>query len=450
MIRSVVDRLRGRTPPNESRLAEPEVPAPVLPELNLDEALQHESSYWRQLIGQILLSVSLAVFSVAVLGAIPYINRPRTATDQWLSSVDIGIETPFGLGALGILATAIVALQVSVRSTPVAPEPEKRLGRQVALESVARLAGLAAFAIAIGMIIRHGVDLVNLDIFALFGPLAGALLLAAIAADAAMTSASDHGRLLDEARKKRAVTRIQAIVDRRARESVPPGRLSIWIQILGSFVLLPLALGALYCLVAGFPSLFVFGWASLFAIVVILLSLALVILARFFQDRGETFIGAYFYVIGMIAIALPTAFAFRSLPGEIWSDARGLIFRIILALALGAGSLLCVFLLTHTIPGSTTRGIGYQLLVSSLERVVKRKKSQTFALSPGNRSESLALAIFFPPAAIMSFYIANNAANGGMPAEPPKRTLKAAIVSLAFAVMVLTLLVILNPALPSR
>lgn len=447
MIRSLVARLRGRTPPNESRPTEAKAPAPVLLELNLDEALQHESSYWRQLIGQLLLSGFLAVFSVGVLVAIPYVGLSPTATDRWLSSIDIGIETPFGLGALGILATAIVALQVSVRSTPVAPEPERRLGRQVALESVARLAGLAAFAIAIGMTIRHGVDLVNLNIFALFGPPAGALLLAAIAADAAMTSASDHGHLLDEARKKRATTRIQAIVDRRARESEPPSRRSACVQIVGAFVLIPVALGVLYCLMAGFRSLYAFGWASLFASVVIFISLGLVFVGRLFRDRGETFIWAYFYLLGMIAIALPTVFAFRSLPGLIWSDTRGLFFRVILALALGAGSLVCVHILTRTIPGSTTRGVGYQLLATLLERHLKREMART--LEPDHRSEKLALAILFPPATIVRFYIAKNHAAGGLPAEVSKRSLTAAFASLALGVSVLALLVIMNPSLPS-
>lgn len=151
--------------------------------------LEH-GKYWRKLtvyigFGTVLASIGLSAFSLANLNAssiLPFAIR----TD---------ISAQAALGALAVLATVIVALQIAVRvevrRDANVDDAAKVIARQRALEFIAFVCGFAATAVGLSGTFRAIQNVNEGAILHSFAPFLGGLLLAALAADA--STASDAG-----------------------------------------------------------------------------------------------------------------------------------------------------------------------------------------------------------------------------------------------------------------
>lgn len=184
-----------------------------------EEVIVEHKKYWVRL-GVLVAVGTLVSGYVSLVIFLANLSSPGSAN----SGVRVDVSAQAALGAMAILATVIVALQIAVRSevrtTGTRPsagaEAAKILARQRALETVAMLCGMAAAAVGLSATFR-ALQLVHegAQIHAL-APLVGGLLLAALSADASTASHSGLNTEIGNLKRKQ-----EARALRLALESAP-------------------------------------------------------------------------------------------------------------------------------------------------------------------------------------------------------------------------------------
>lgn len=220
------------------------------------DIVAESSRYWRSIFGSVGVSVLLYVGS---LGLIRLTLLPVPVS--W----NLGISGGAGLSALGALATIVVALQVAVRNTsPMAPpatELARSVARQRGLEAFARFCGVAAIAVAVSVVLgywpRFG-ESVNVP--AIVGASAGALLIAGLAADASIVTGDRWDGSVSNASRSALIEQYSMGLARLDATSAPQ---RLGVGVLGSigFILaVPVVVALTVMLAGGSPALI--GMAS--------------------------------------------------------------------------------------------------------------------------------------------------------------------------------------------
>jgi hypothetical protein len=183
------------------------------------DVIRHERSYWRRVGVEVVVSFVLTVLLGALLYLFKFLGSKPGFESLW-AKLRLDISPQTGLVALGLLATLIIGLQVSVRGMPDAGDPTRTLGRQLALENTARVAGFSSFAIFLAVMGNYTIEGIAVNPARLLGVLAASVLLAGLAADAASASRERFGNDVEKARKHDAYVRLRATLYAR-RVAVP-------------------------------------------------------------------------------------------------------------------------------------------------------------------------------------------------------------------------------------
>jgi hypothetical protein len=204
----------------QSRPSEPRPSArAVLPEtdrsngLDRRKVLESERDYRSRLI---LIPTLAFVINFVIAASITFAKWLTEKFDPESALLLVRLDIPggSGLGALAILAAVVIALQVSVRGTTIVGEPERALGRQFVLEGTATLTCLGAYSIFFAVLANNYPSDVLANLGSLFGLLAGATLVAALAFDAASASSGAQRQLINKERdviaRERLNNRLQA------------------------------------------------------------------------------------------------------------------------------------------------------------------------------------------------------------------------------------------------
>lgn len=187
------------------------------PESEVARTIVFESSrYWRSIVTSVAESV---VWYLVALGV------GRLAFLQMNVNVNAGISGSAALAALGVLGTIVVALQVAVRSSPQSPTAAEGIAQLVArqrgLELFARTCAVAAVAVAGSVVIEYWPKSeAAWNILPLLGSIAGALLVAGLAADASNASTERWAGPLTEVKKAITISEHENALMRLDRASV--------------------------------------------------------------------------------------------------------------------------------------------------------------------------------------------------------------------------------------
>lgn len=185
-----------------------------------------------------------------------------------------GISGGAALGAMAILATVIVALQIAVRSphddgAPVELrlEPSVGLARKRVLENLAFACGVAAITVSFAAASR-GMQPGVVDLQVVIGAPLGGLLLAALAADASNATNAYLMPYMRIVQRKRERLLLEARIAAWRGESPKP---ATWIAVLQSILVLVILATAVYVSVRLVPG----SWLSAIAVGALILTLAI-------------------------------------------------------------------------------------------------------------------------------------------------------------------------------
>lgn len=323
----------------------------VNPSLGL-AILREQERYWATL-GRHVMGAAFPLAGIAILAGVGELSR-GSATDIALR---FEISTGSALGALGILATIIVALQIAVRTPGDDPDdavPEQ-LARQRVLESLAEVAGMAAIAVAVATAIANfPVDDV-VDIPAQFGPPFGGLLLAVLAADAACASENRLDPLVRRASRKIVLARIDLLLRSHSDLRTPP----FWLRLAQIiFVVVGVPAGVTAISVLLWPattqwSIPVRASTLVFLTVFYAVGSTLYVQARLRRQTIRAVeVGVVVIGVGATTVSIIAALGLGgSLHDIVLSDTRGLIVHILASSFLVFSPLVVVFLLCGRLPG---------------------------------------------------------------------------------------------------
>jgi hypothetical protein len=364
------------------------------------EVIEHQRLYWSKLTANLVASLSVAFFAAVLpylaLEVAGALSVARGGEYEWAG---IELSGPSALAAFAVLATLIVALQVSVR----APLPNEDIpaaaARQIALESLARLCGAAAIAVGFAAAFTYLPLSTSVDVMRFIGSIAGAFLLAFFAGDAASASSTRLGDAMAEERKRAHTARLTAAVVELDTQSDQLALRGYALQFVVVVVVVPVATVVSYFLLwddprvnAGFVAL-----AAAFFATVELIAVGLLIAARSQWIRGERLWACYWMGVFVLCGCLIGVLAFTFQPGGWPSDARSVIGRAVVTLAvltIWIGT--CVSVITHE-PFSRRRGVGSVLLRWGLQRSIDSAARATPSRLGARTSALYALCILVPP-----------------------------------------------------
>ncbi|UCR87930.1 hypothetical protein [Mycetocola spongiae] len=170
--------------------------------------LREESRYWKTM-GRHVLGAAYPLTGVLILAGVGDLSR-ASSTDV---DFQLSISGSSALGGLAILATIIVALQIAVRTSDASEEkPERLIARQRILEALAEICGMAAITIGLCAVLAQDFSAGLIDLPRQFGPLAGGLLLAVLAADASCATENKLDPIVRTAQNRLAVYRLERLL----------------------------------------------------------------------------------------------------------------------------------------------------------------------------------------------------------------------------------------------
>lgn len=200
--------------------------------------LREQARYWRTL-GRHVLGAAFPFAGLALLTTISNLSR-SSATDIYFR---VELTTEAALGALAILATVIVALQIAVRSAGDSPDESTHaaIARQRILESVASVCGMAAIAVGFAALLGSDFSTEVVDLPRSFGALGASVLLAVLAADASCATENRLDPIVRAAQERLAAVRLERLLERHSTLRAP-GLGSLLTESLVVLVALPLGL----------------------------------------------------------------------------------------------------------------------------------------------------------------------------------------------------------------
>lgn len=399
--------LPPRLPAFFRRLPETLAPAPV-PEKTIAEraaeVIEHHRLYWAALGSNVLMNA----MSVLVIVGVPYaiFQSTRFALIRThgaeLPDFRFDLSGSSALAAFAVLATLVVALQVSVRAPMPTDDVPAAEARQISLEALARLCGASAIAVGAAAAFAQLPTPGTLDSMRFLGPIAGAILLALFAGDAASASNARLGEAMTELRAKIASDRLIAALDKIDRETRSPGWAGYVLQSAAGVLALPVLLSFGYFLLwtDNAPEVwFVFAAAALFAGLQAL-AIGLIVTIRNLWVRRDRLLAAYWACLFGACFLAVTAFAYAFQPPPVPSDARSLLGRLaVTAVVVAIWTISSVALATR-LPWSRWRGPGSGILAALL-RFSIRKSTRTILPSesglPARLWVIVATSVALPP-----------------------------------------------------
>jgi len=371
--------------------------------IGMSRVFREERRYWVNVAIRLVVS-----FLVAALTVFAYWALTLTFGRGVPIWGPIGLDTEAATTALGLLATVVIALQVSVR-TPISTEnPNQALARQLALESVSNIAAAAAFGIffAVAVTLKNP----NLADDAGFLSLifAAATVLAGLAADAGAASSIKFGSRIYKARELAEHTRLRALLLARNRSAPHPLSVSDTLRQLLLIVVVGSAVNAaLYAAILA-PTVDFLVWAAIYLLCLVasILLLGLATLARALIAIGQNLFGIY--VLSITSIAAITV-AVAAIGSNVRGQSGYVDWLVLCEVSLVLGvSVVQVLLWTGLIPWrqrTAIRGVGFELstrwLASRVRATHPRERLQREAF-PKNPSPAsigvLLLSVFFGPA----------------------------------------------------
>jgi|GEM_PF-4489846 len=280
------------------------------------------------------------------------------------------------LAAFAILATVVVGLQVAVRDSGRANTPDevaRTIARQRVLESVAAVCGMASIAVAFAAIVRYFPAASPVDIPHVIGPVAGGVLIAALAADASCVSDARWDKVLKRERNLVARRVIERALAALASESDPSSVRSAAIGAVIICVPVPLAVATLFVVATGWSGFWpgiVFGGAILAFPFVLIVAARAALLTR--EWLAATFLVSYLaFISGITTYGIWTIV--RLLPsfngdGHKYTSLQATGIAGLLVLV----SLLLCFVSATFVPFTRKRGSGAELISWYLRKRLRR------------------------------------------------------------------------------
>ena len=254
-----------------------------------DAVVREHRYFWARIVAYVVFAV--VVNAIALLSWTLWMILPSPHGARFNDA----ISGSSALAAFGILATVVVALQVTVRAPlhSLGASLPSEIARQQAFEFVAALCGAGAVAVAIATLNTVGWASYG-DIPRFWGTIAAGLLIAALAADAAFARDSGVAENVETARKRRLrEQRITALVyvDSTTDGSPASAAMSAFTHLVGLPVLFGLGLTVPW------------GWSALLSgvlvgVLVFLVPLTLTVITRGLFMSG--LVGAGWFVLAVL------------------------------------------------------------------------------------------------------------------------------------------------------
>jgi len=371
-------------------------------EPRLRTVLRYELAYGRQTALTVALLFGMVALIAGLIAISAKAGEAFGAPETFSFRLPFSFET--GLASLGILATLVIALQVSVRGMSGSDDRERALGRQLVLETVSLVTGLSGFLIFFAVVGSYSPSEGFARLGQLIALLGGATLIAVIAVDAATASSGTFGKKLGMLRDLNAYSRLRAVLAIRRTSTTHatswPKTITGAVAVLvgGSIAAaLPLASQWGFDLVTVLPIV-----AALVAVAVTILSV-FTTFANFMSAHGQYGLSVYTGSIGLMVVALTAGALFTvsaEAPAHTTTAAR---------VVLVAGSitilLLQTALLTGRFPvrGGTVPSIGHRIVTASVWRSAEKLRAKraepldVLPSSPSAGSTYLVVAAFVVP-----------------------------------------------------
>jgi hypothetical protein len=202
----------ARRPRLHSRVASRSSPTP-------DLILAEQRAAWIRSSGAIAWALAFSVFIpwlFTMASSPPFASALQTSDGRTRSFIDSGLSPGTTLGALAILATIIVALQVASRpsSSFVDTTQAVAVARVRVLEGIAAVSGMASVVVGVQCAWRVGLNHLISRPVETWGPIAAGVLLALVATDAATASQHRYGSSIATYRNRQTRDRLrQALKD---------------------------------------------------------------------------------------------------------------------------------------------------------------------------------------------------------------------------------------------
>jgi hypothetical protein len=371
-------------------------------EPRLRTVLRYELAYGRQTA----TSVALLFGMVALIAGLIAISA--TAGEAFDAPEALSFRLPFsfetGLASLGILATLVIALQVSVRGMSGSDDRERALGRQLVLETVSLVTGMSAFLIFFAVVGSYSPSESFARLGQLIALLGGATLIAVIAVDAATASSGSFGKKLGTLRDLNAYARLRGVLSARRTSTT---HTTTWLKTI-SGAMVVLVVGSI---AAALP--LALQWRA-DLIMVLLLTAALVALAgtlmsvvsafaNLMSAHGQYGLSVYMWMIGAMVTA-GTASALFTVSADAPTPSTTAARAV-----LSAGSIMILLLqtalLTGRLPvrGGSVPSLGHRVVTASIWKSVEKlrekraKPLNVSASRPSIGSTLLLVAAFVVP-----------------------------------------------------
>ena len=403
------------------------------------EVIKQQKRYWAKLHLNVCLHASIVFFAIGVpLVALEIVRFAiASTTHQEILHVGFALSGSMALAAFAVLATLIVAVQISVRTPAPGDDQHAADARQIILETLARLCGAGAVAVGVGASLSHLPSLTFVDSVRFLGPLAGAYLLALFAADAASASNARLGKAINDENKRLFIEILENAADRISDSTRPQSWKGNVVQLVAVLVLAPAGLVALIFLLWGE---YAPGWLDFaldvgyFSAYTVLATTALV-LARNQWARAD-WIGAVYWV-GLFTLSLGAVavMAWLVLPSIVVTDARTATGRALLSAGLAAVWYTMCATLAWRVPFSKRRGVGAAVLIRLLRRTAaKEKRDDAFSFS-WRTLGVLVLCVVLPPVGIYFAYRLRAQADAVSPEAAASGSQGTALLRTGYAVM---------------
>jgi hypothetical protein len=337
------------------------------------EVLKHHTHYWR---GILLGLAGNTILLGAVVGGFWLVTSIFIAQNQGLKLPPFRFELPAdsAMAAFGILATLIVALQVGVR-VPFADERvPAAAARQISLETLAQLCGAGALAVGLAATLAQPAPWSTMDPIRSFGPVAGALLLAVFAGDAASASSARLSQAISNERRSAAIKRLAAARDALETSSRAMSPKGYAIQLIVGLIAIPIVVTSLFLALWG-PDLWVIVPGSMLTAGVgcaILLGSVFLVATKALWTRRALLESAYTGALVLLFGATVVVGSFALQPGPWPSDFRDVFWRTSVAAVVGTTWVMTCTSLAVRLPFSKKRGVGGAILIRTFQLEIDR------------------------------------------------------------------------------
>ena len=368
------------------------------------EVIEHHRRYWATLWANLAMNLSAVAFIVGV----PYVifEASRLAllhlNGVALPQFRFMLSGPSALAAFAILATLVVALQVSVRAPLPTDDLAAAEARQISLEALARLCGASAIAVGVSAAFGQLPMTGTLDAMRYLGPLAGAVLLALFAGDAASASNERLGAAMTVQREMIATDRLATAASKLEADTDSPQWRGYLLQTIVGLMLVPAVTVGVYFLMwpVGTLSLwFVLAAAGFFAALEAV-AIALIVTVRNLWIRNERVSAGYWaFLLGVCALTV-AALAYAYQPPPLLTDARSLVWRSSVALVMVSAWTVATIALATRLPWSRHRAPGTAILMGLLRFSIRRSNRTAASKEPGLPARLwalVALCLVVPP-----------------------------------------------------